>query len=289
MKKTKPPFQLFENAVEKFLTDNLEQTPEYNCEAQLYIVNKLLISRTADEILVAENFVNTLLIEQTDVVDALNKALIDSQMAGHRGFQNGNEYEYFAILISLLAKKIQHWAKELAEGESCNDNIHPLITWAEVQTDESIETALVDYIDVMFPGRQRDALGLVNLAGKMFVRIFMGDHHNTKGAKTFFKEVLTAPDLNDVVKVGIGELIQYTKSEAAAKAGKQGHKASIPLKEFAIAEYKAGKWNSPHDASKRIYPMIVKKFRNNTLSEDNGETTVYRWLLAYDKQNRKQK
>lgn len=75
--------------------------------------------------------------------------------------------------------------------------------------------------------------------------------------------------------------------EKASKAGKERHRGNQILKAKAVKDYcePEKNWSSKRHAAKVIFPKVqgyAKEHRLKPLSEDNGETAVYRWLLKID-------
>ena len=63
-----------------------------------------------------------------------------------------------------------------------------------------------------------------------------------------------------------------------------------PVKVLAIKLFEARAWKSTKQASKEIWPQVAEeaKLAGWTMSEENGPETIYKWLLAHQKEQRLQ-
>ncbi|MGF6610629.1 hypothetical protein OKW45_005551 [Paraburkholderia sp. WSM4175] len=74
----------------------------------------------------------------------------------------------------------------------------------------------------------------------------------------------------------------------AAKGGLARNALFRQLREWIVERYKAGTWNSPHQASHELESAAIEqaKILGTNLSPYRAQQTIYEWLLAAEKQNR---
>ena len=272
----------FKEACAGFIEGNRDQFLEHQCYAIEVIANKMLESRTPEDIAA----IDAILVRQknvpSDLIADLETALLDASNEGSQRPLIGARHEYFAAVALGLVRDIRSSLGDC----SANDEFQ---RWAERQAGGLIEKAFDEFIESHFPGREAELLSLLEIGFFVVTRKFLGQFQTTvlPAMPPVIDQILETPGIFDVLKAGIAEIEWRTKADAARKAGRLGHKRTKPARDFAIARFREKKWPSARQAAIKIYPLVVEKF-GEVLQADRAEITLQEWFLK-DQKEQKQK
>ncbi len=219
----------------------------------------------------------------TSELTALTECIKGYSLDDDVDFPNGCEFEYFAALaLRLVGKTIMELPSKRRDNFSKLSTAQQNMIEFKVSLDKFTESISPGVAVAMAGEHALDAMGAVYYAEHLRTI----EEQNEKLMELQIELHQTSQNIDTIAEEKLKKKISLAASNAAIKR----HAKSAKLKNRAVELYLTKTWPSVRQASKNIFPQLVELGDeiDFVFSPERGEQTVYEWLLAANKEIRKQ-